>query len=126
MLSAGHDHSDVVNLDSRDLRTTYIQRRINIGLQRFPTYNHILTMEPASLSTEALEDFQFTQPLDEDEDALPPLGNNVWAFLQPLNRSMALIELNKSVVLFGRPKATPPNADNQAYQVVKLAGIVIS
>ena len=83
-------------------------------------------MEPASLSTEALEDFQFTQPLDEDEDALPPLGNNVWAFLQPLNRSMALIELNKSVVLFGRPKATPPNADNQAYQVVKLAGIVIS
>ena len=64
--------------------------------------------------------------LDEDEDAQPPLGDNVWAFLQPLNRSMVPIELNKSVVLFGRLKATPPNADDQACQVVKLAGLVIS
>ena len=83
-------------------------------------------MDPTSPSTEVLEDFQLTQPLDEDEDARPPLGDNVWAFLQPLDRSMASIELNKSVVLFGRPKVTPPNADEQAYQVVKLAGIVIS
>ena len=83
-------------------------------------------MDLTSLSTEALEDFQSTQPLDDDEDAQPPLGDTVWAFLQPLNRSMALIQLNKSVVLFGRPKATPPNADDQAYQVVKLAGLIIS
>ena len=83
-------------------------------------------MDLTPLSTEALEEFQCTQPLDEDEDAQPPLGSNVWAFLQPLNRSMALIELNKSVVLLGRSKVTPPNADNQAYQVVKLAGLVIS
>ena len=83
-------------------------------------------MDLTSLSTEALEDFQSTQPLDEEEDAHPPLGNNVWAFLQPLNRSMALIKLNKSAVLFGRHTATPPNAGDQAYQVVKLAGLVIS
>ena len=76
--SAGHDHSDVVNLDSRDLGTTYVQRRINIGIQRFPTYNHFLTMDLTPLSTEALEDFQCTQPLDEDEDARVGVQTDVW------------------------------------------------
>ena len=124
-LSADDDDSDVVPLDSRE-RTMYVQYRINIYIQRFLTYNHFPLMDPTPPSTEVLEDFQSTQPLDEDEDAQPPLGDNVWAFLQPLNRSMVPIELNKSVVLFGRLKATPPNADDQACQVVKLAGLVIS
>ena len=75
---------------------------------------------------EVFEDFQLTQLLSEDEEALPPPGDNVWGFLQPLNRSMARIDLTRSVVLFGRSKAEPDNDDDRDYQLVKLASHIIS
>ena len=76
--------------------------------------------------TGVFEDFQSTQPLSEDEEALPPLGDNVWGFLQPLNRSMARIDLTRSVVLFGRSKVEPDDDDDRDYQLVKLASHIIS
>ena len=76
--------------------------------------------------TGVFEDFQFTQPLSDDEEALPPLADNVWGFLQPLNRSMTRIDLTRSVVLFGRCKAEPDSDDNRDYQLVKLASHIIS
>ena len=84
------------------------------------------TMDPTAPLAEAFDDFQLTQTLPEDEDTQPPLGHSVWAVLQPLNRSMPRIDLNRSIVLLGRPKEDLDNDDSRSPQRVKLAGLVIS
>ena len=83
-------------------------------------------MDPTAPSAEVFDDFQFTQTVLEYEDAQPPPGHNVWAVLQPLNRSMPRIDLNRSIVLLGRPKEDLDNDDSRSPQRVKLAGLVIS
>ena len=84
------------------------------------------TIDPTTPLAEVFDDFQYTQTLLEDKDTQPPQGHSVWAVLQPLNRSMPRIDLIRSIVLLGRPKADLNNNDSRDHQLVKLAGLVIS
>lgn len=77
-------------------------------------------------ATDAIERFEATQllPSQGEERGLPSPKNDVWGLLQPHNKSMTRINLNKPIVVLGR--WCRRNLEQEGTQKVVLNGILIS